>query len=175
MAYFNVLLQHQGPLTHVNHAHRVNASTGSYWSADKGAAVEANHLNKAAHSFMSSPEGFTIVEKEMRSILNRIEERDYAAYLRGYSDYRDALAYLGHHVLGQSSVDSAWYDMKRKVVQFMFYTADVDALKHVRHTMSYSDDANKFYNVLGRFQTLALSRNDGEAANMAGHLLGSMQ
>jgi hypothetical protein len=150
---------------------RTTEATGSYWSADKGAASEAKYLNEAARAFMSSPEGFAIVEKEMNTILKRVGERDYMGYLRGYREYRDALAYLGHFVLGQSSDADAWYDMKKKVVQFMFQTADQDALRDVRHTMSYSPEgANKFYNALGRFQTAAFARGDAQVFSMAAQM-----
>ncbi len=173
MAYFNALLQHQGPLKHVSHAHRV--ATGSYWTADKGAASEAKYLNDAARAVMTSSDGFATVERAMKTILGRAGERDYIGYLNEARDYRDALAYLGHFVLGQPSEYGHWYDAKRKLVQFMFYTANGDALKYVRRTMSYSEDANKFYTVLSSFQNLALSRNDGEAANMAAQLLGRVR
>ena len=163
----NALLAHQGPLLHVDRAPRV-APTGSYFGADKGAGIEANQLNEAARAFMSSPNGFAIVEREMRTILGRAGEVDYLAYMRGYRAYRDALAHLGHFVLGQSSEEEAWYEMKKKVVQFMFQTADKDALRDVRRTMSYSPEGqNKFYDVLGRFAAAAYARGDAQESAMA--------
>jgi len=158
-----------GPAVAVKFGRKTEA-TGSYWSADKGADLEAKWLDEAARAFMSDPEGFAIVEKQMNTILKRVGERDYMGYLVGYRDYRSALAYLGHHVLGQTSDADAWYDMKKKVIQFMYITADPDALRAVRHTMSYSDDKNKFYNVLGRFQTAAFARGDAQVFAMAAQM-----
>ena len=186
MAYFNALLQHQGPLKHVNHKHRVDpkvaskfgrrtAATGNYFGPDQGAYDEAKWLNQDARRFMSDPEGFALVEKQMATIFNRRGEHNYLAYLNGARDFHEALAYLGHHVLGQSSEYEHWYEMKKKLIQFMFYTADGDTLKAVRHTMSYSDDKNKFYNVLDRFATDARTHDDVQLSYMADQLQQRLQ
>ena len=58
--------------------------------------------------------------------------------------------------------------MKKKVVQFMFQTADRDALMDVRRTMSYSPEGQtKFYDVLGRFAAAAFARGDAQVSAMA--------
>ena len=50
----------------------------------------------------------------------------------------------------------------------MFQTADRDALRDVRQTMSYSPEGkNKFYDVLGRFATAAYARGDAQVSAMA--------
>tara|TARA_Y100000589_G_scaffold306721_1_gene321728 strand:- start:111 stop:680 length:570 start_codon:yes stop_codon:yes gene_type:complete len=178
MNRMQALLQHQGVLAHASHAHRVDpevvrkfgrktAATGNYFGPDKGAYDEARWLNQEARRFMSAHEGFALVEKQMTIIFHRKDEPDYLAYLNGARDFHEALSYLGHFVLGQSSEYEHWYEPKKKLVQFMYYTVADDTLKEVRHTMSYSEDKNKLYNVLDRFANDARRHDDVQASYMA--------
>jgi len=175
MAYFNALLQHQGPLTHVNHKHRVAATGSNYYFA----MMEAKEFGNAASALFMGQGGpfgqWPNVQKTMQAIMRRVGDPDYLVHLRSKPDYRRGVGYLVSFILVQAS-EPAWYDMQKTTVQFMFYTADKAALLDANDAGNFDQDPNKMLtSKLTRFQNFALSRNDGEAANMASQLLGRMR
>jgi len=174
MAYFNALLQHQGPLTHVNHKHRVAATGSNYFFA----MMEAKAFHNAASQIFMGQGPFgqwPSVQQAMQAIMRRVGDPDYLSHLRSKPEYRLGLASLVAYILTQASAP-AWYDMQKSTVQFMFYTADKAALLDATAAGNFDREPAKMLpSKLTRFRNFALSRNDGEAANMAAQLLGRMQ
>ena len=175
MAYFNALLQHQGPLTHVNHMHRVATTGSNYYFA----MMEAKALGEAASKLFTGQGGpfgqWPKVEQAMMAIMRRVGDPEYLTHLRSKADYDNGLAFVVAFILVQRS-EPIWYDMQKTTVQFMFYTADKAALLKANEAGNFDrEPAKMLTSKLARFQNFALSRNDGEAANMAAQLLGRMR
>lgn len=182
MAHFNALLQHQGPLTHVNHKHRVATVMDA-------AKMDAWSFKNAASKIFEGEDGplgqWPYVQRAMDGIMSRAHEEDYLRTMVGSPDYGRGLTNLVAFILAQPAnllaAAPVWYDMQRMTVQFMLKTADKATLMQYEDTLPYppgnyhSEPDKMLTSKLDRFQNFALLRNDEEAANMAANLIKLMR
>ena len=116
------------------------------------------------------------VEDIMEKILSHKEDEEYMRYLIKSEEYRTALVYLSDNILNQpnlqpDSTKQQWFDMKRKVVLFMFDTADPKALEYVRTTpVNTYAVLSDFHDILGRFSDLAWDFGDLYMATITAEL-----
>jgi hypothetical protein len=191
MAHFNALLQHQGPLTHVNHKHRMVATgmDANMMATVMAAKMDAKSFKSAASKIFEGEGGplgqWPNVQRAMEVIMSRAHKEDYLRTMVGSLDYGLGVTYLVTFILEQPAdvlvAAPVWYDMQRLTVQFMLETADKATLLEYEDTLpfppgNYDREPDKMLtSKLTRFQNFALSRNDGEAANMAANLLRLMR
>lgn len=177
MAYFNALLQHQGPLKHVNHRHRVVA-TGSNILRET-AETDAVAFHNAAKNFFEysgSPwpfKNWPRIQQAMDAILRRAGDQDYLKHLRNKGDYRYGLSYLVSFILAQKS-EEAWYDLQKEAVRFMYSTAESADLWDVNDAGNFESPGPYLTSMLNRFWNFALERNDNDAADTASMLRARM-
>ena len=147
------------------------------------AAMDATALKNAAAALFvyGGPLAqFPNVDEKMKKIQTHRGDLQYIGHLRKNRDYRVALAYLtGFIQLTQLNVqlsDPFWYEMQKKVVQFMFYTADREALADAPEALSnHEDGPNKFPDMLERFKNFALMQNDPQMVDTVNQLQSRMQ
>jgi hypothetical protein len=191
MAHFNALLQHQGPLKHVNHKHRVatmmdaNMMDANMMATVMAAKMDAWSFKDAASKIFEGEGGplgqWPYVQRAMEVIMSRAHEEDYLRTMVGSLDYGQGVGYLVAFMRAQPAnvltAASVWYDMQKMTVKFMFKTADHATLIEYADPLpfppgNYHSEPDKMLtSKLGRFQNFALSRNDKEAANMAANLI----
>ena len=142
------------------------------------AAIDARALKNAAAALFEGGgpvKQFPNVKQGMTKILTGVGDLQYLGYLLKISDYRVALSYLTSFILVQQASEPIWYEMQKKVVQFMFNTADRGALAYVRGLQSnHEEGPNKFPNMLDRFRVFALAQNDAQMASMMAQLQNRM-
>ena len=190
MSRMQALASYNGPMVHVNHSHRLvqprremstgtgkfaleTYVTGNNFGANEldpysRAAMDAEALKHAASPGELFGSGgpfkqFPNVEAVMKRILTHAVDPQYLGHLRSTTEYLIALSYLSNFILGQSS-ELSWYEMQKKVAQFMFYTADPKALSHLRARMPL------WTAMLERFKDFALAQNDAQTANQVAQL-----
>lgn len=187
MDHFRALLQHQGPLKHVNHAHRVDPviahtfgrpgeSTGAARStSDLTASTDARALKAATDKFFDGSadvfQNFAAIKDAMQTIMGHAAaDRQYIHYLRQTIDYQTALVLLAGWVLVQAS-DPIWYETQAHVIAFMHDTSDRPSLQGVWRATVYGQDiAKQFPNMLDRFIAFAQERGDAPMATKAKQL-----
>ena len=187
MDHFRALLQHQGPLKHVDHAHRVDPAiartfgrpaetTGVARSTSVlAASTDASALKAATDNFFDGPgdvfQNFATIKAAMQTIRDHAAaDRQYIHYLRQTIDYQTALMLLAGWVLVQAS-EPIWYEIQAHVIAFMLDTADRSALHGVWRATVYGQDiAKRFPNMLDRFIAFAQARGDATMATKAEQL-----
>lgn len=187
MDHFRALLQHQGPLKHVNHAHRVDPviartfgrpveATGVARSTSVlAASTDAVALKAATDKFFDGAgdvfQNFVAIKDAMQTIMDHAAaDRQYIHYLRQTIEYQTALVLLAGWVLVQAS-EPIWYEIQAHVIAFMHDTADRSALHVVWRATVYGQDIEKqFPNMLDRFIAFAQARGDAPMATKAGQL-----